>query len=117
MGYLNDHLLIENKIVRIEQERHFFQDSTAKRAVSGMILRQMKTKYFVLHPSQRTITQEFPPRHTLGNHVTLQQSRAEDNVGPTRLDGGDNVRQQSRVVLVIGMKHDDNVRSSLQGLG
>src|SRR5437016_14286861 len=44
------------------------------------------------------------------------ETGAKDDVGMAFLNGADNLRQESRVVLIIGVDHDNDIGAGLEGL-
>ena len=69
----------------------------------------------VLDPGQEAIADLLVDGHAPGAGAAfLQHARAEDAIGLAVLDGRDHLRDQRRVVLVIGMHHHDNVGAAFQ---
>src|SRR6185503_9135253 len=62
---LNQHLLIENKIVGVEQKRNLLQDASIESPIAGMIFGKILSQSPVLNRRQHPIAQEFPPGHPL----------------------------------------------------
>src|SRR5574341_295703 len=65
MDGLHEHFLVEDKIIGIEEKRHFLQDAPAESAIARMVLEELLPQDPILHRGQKTITEKFPPRHTL----------------------------------------------------
>ena len=77
---LRDDFLVEDEIVRVQEERRGFQETAAESAEAGVIFGKVKTEDLVLAPGKEAIRDPFVERHPAGDRVG--HAGAEDDIGP-----------------------------------
>ena len=75
---------------------------------AGVVLGQAEPEGEVLDDRQEAVADVLPARHAAGQRVA-EEPAAEHQVALAREDRGDQGRDPRRVVLVVGVEHDDDV--------
>ena len=94
--------------------RKAFQAKAGVQHVSAVILAHVKTKGEVLHPSQRSIRQVLVDRHPPLQRRIGQHARTLHDVGLAVLERRQQLGQQLRRVLAVGVQQRNDVGALLQ---
>src|SRR5713101_5670339 len=74
----------------------------------------MYPEYKVFCNREGAVGNKFPPWHATLQRHAVHNARSNDHIGSSINDGTNEFRNKPRIVLMVGMKHDDDVRSMLQ---
>ncbi len=103
--------------VYIAQEGNRLEKVAAVRAISGVQLREMRTQDPVLAGCQEPVGEYLVSRHVVRRRTAgPQKPGAQYEISLTTLDGLDDVRDESRVVLTVRMQHHHDVGPALESL-
>src|SRR5205807_5550320 len=62
-NYLREHLIIENKVIRIVLNWHSLEQSAREGTVASVIFGKLGPDHGIFHEGQKTVRHVFPPRH------------------------------------------------------
>ena len=111
---LGNHLRIEDKVVGIQQERHSCEQPAAKGTEAAVAVCQMRSIYKIFRDRQHSVGNEFPDRHsTLKGHA-VHNARTDDHVGFSIDYRTHKFRNEPRIVLMVRMQHNDDIRPKLE---
>jgi len=113
---LGEHLVVENEVVAVFAQGKARQDFAAEGAVAGVVFGELDAEEEIFKRGEQAVGDVFVERHAAAKGGASDDAGAEDNivnaVGDHAGHGGD---EQGRV-LVIGVKHDDDVGAGGEGL-
>ena len=81
-----------------------------------MAIGQTGPVYEIFRDRQPPVGEKFPHRHAALKRHAVYYPRADDHIGLSIQDGLHKLRDETRIVLMIGMQHDDNVGSQPERL-
>ena len=113
---LRDDLLIEHEAVRVQREVDALQHLPAEGTVAGVELGERQTERAIFCAREEAVRDVLPPGHPLGQRRAALQPRAEHYVGLPTDDRFDDLRNQPRIVLIVGVHHDHDVGPGAQRL-
>src|SRR2546426_8727754 len=79
-------------------------------------LGERQTKRAIFCAREEAVRDVLPPEHTLGQRRAALQPRAEHYVSLPTDDRVDDLRNQPRIVLIVGVHHDHDVGPGAQRL-
>jgi hypothetical protein len=115
-GGLREYLLVKDKRIGVTQKRHRAKEISAERPKAGVILTVVTPEASVFYSREEFVANPFPARHPANDCPVVQQPRPDHHVGISLSDRLHHCRDQSRVVLIIGMDHDHDVGAIAQGV-
>src|SRR5690242_19984993 len=111
---LRQHLVVEDKIVGVFQQRQLLQNPAAEGAIAGVVFGKLGAQKPVLHQGQAAVGNVLVNGHAAAQRAAAQNAGAQhhviDSVGHHTGHGG----YQQRRVLVIGVHHDDHIGARVQ---
>ena len=111
---LRDDLLVEHEAVRVQREVDALEHLPAEGTVAGVELGERQTERAIFCAREEAVRDVLPPGHPLGQRRAALQPRAEHYVGLPTDDRFDDLRNQPRIVLVVRVDHDHDVRPGAQ---
>ena len=108
-------MIVKHEVVRIFQQRKSLQYFFGEGAESGVILGQLGSQKQILKCGQQAIGNVFIERHAAFEGPSAKNSRAEDYVIYAAGNHTRHRRNERGRVLVIGMDHDNDVGSGIEG--
>ena len=111
---LGDQLLVEHEVVAVEVVRDGLEQVPAVGAQARVVFGQVEPEGQVLEAGQEPVADVLPARHPAGQRVA-QEPAAEHQVARAGGDRGDEGGDPRRVVLVVGVEHDDDLGAGRQG--
>src|SRR5579864_405859 len=113
---LREHLVVENKVVGILQQRQLGQDLPAEGTVPGVILGELNAQENVLECRKEAVGDVFIKRHAAEQSATADDARAEDDIVDVVRHHAGHRSDQQWGVLIVRVQHDDNISASSEGL-
>ena len=90
-------------------QRQRLEHAARERAIAGVEFRQLRAEQQVLQRGQHAVRDVLVARHAAGERGVAEDARADHDVVDVRRDHRRHRGDQPRLVLVIGMQHDDDV--------
>src|ERR1700728_2174006 len=106
---LGQHLVVEDEVVGVFQQRQFGEYLAAEGAVSRMVLGEFHSQKKILERGKEPVRNVFVNGHAAAQGPAPNDARTQHDVIYIVGDHARHRRNQQRRVLVIGMKHDDDV--------
>src|SRR5580700_2045098 len=99
---LGEHLVVENKIIRIFEQGQSEQNIAAEGAIAAVIFGQLHSQEKVLEGGEKAVGDVLPNRHAAVQSLAPDDARAEHNVINVVGDHARHGGYQQRRVLIIG---------------
>ena len=113
---LRQHLVVEDEVVGVFEQRQIQSGLAAEGAIAGVILRELDPQKQILKRGQKAVGDVFVERHAAAQRLPADDARSQHHVvNPIGHHAGHG-RHQQRRVLIVGMHHDDHVRARGQRL-
>ena len=112
----HEHLLVEDEPPRREApERDGLQRGAPVEHVAAVVLRKLEAEHAVLHPGQPAVGDVLVERHAATKGPAAPEARALDDVGPIRVQRGEERRERLGRVLAVAVEPGHHVRAELEG--
>ena len=117
VGCLHEQLGIKAEVERVSQEGHGQEQLATVGAVARVQVGQLGLEHAVLDTGQGAVGESLVEGHAgLLRRPGDHHARAEYQVGLSRTDRLDQLGDQLRLVLAVGVQHDDDLRVALERL-
>src|SRR6185437_14235346 len=113
---LGQHLVVENKVIGVFQQRQFRQNTAAESPVAGVVLGKLGLQEPVLHQSEKAVGNVLVTRHSAAQGASAQNARAQHHIVNAISHHAGHGRHQQGRVLIVGVNHDDDVGAGAEGL-
>ena len=112
---LRNHLGVKYEIIRVQQERNGSQQLPAVGPKAAVAVSQIRTEDHVFGNRECAIGQVFPEWHAALKRPPVEDPATHHHVGPAGENRLDKLGNELRIVLVVGVKHDDHLGALLEG--
>ena len=108
-------MIVEEEVFRILLEWDSFQHFAEICAVACVIFRELCTEHLVFECREKAVCDVLPHRHSSFERMSSQDAGAEDDIVRSFDEHGTHGADEARIVLVIRVEHDDDIRSVREG--
>ena len=112
---LRQHLVVEDEVLRVLQQRQRGQHLAAEGAIAGVVFGELDAQEYVLEGGEEAVGNVFVERHATVQRPAADDARAQNDIIDIVGDHAGQRRDEQRRVLVIGVDHDHHVGAGGQG--
>src|SRR6202140_3503 len=113
---LGQHLIVEDEVVGIFQQRQVGEHFAAEGAVSGVVLGKLYSQKKILEGGKQPVGNVFVDGHAAEQSAAADDARSQHDVINIVSDHARHGGDQQRRVLIVGVEHDDDVGARREGL-